>query len=500
VSQLLFQNLFFNHRSLAATGLILARLPPLLNSLNATNADNGSIPLANAFPCAGILLFFIDTIIQESNPIGAMKMSSLDLYRSKLRTAEEAVREIEPGDDIIVPLSAGEPPALLDALPGHSGLRGNRLFQMLSLRPAIEVPPERVRLVSMFLGAGDRPGFHSGRLDLLPNHFSDLPRLLRAMTANRVIMATVSPMDRDGNFSLGTNCDYTATLVHDAKTILLEVNEHMPRTYGDNQIHISQVTALIEHHVSLPVLAEPEITEKDAQIGRTIAEIIRDGDTLQIGFGAIPSAVMDFLQGHRDLGVYTELLPGKIVDLFQSGVITNEKKPLYRGQMTTTFALGCEKLYSFMQECPHLKMLPVDVCNDVRVISQIPNMVSINATVEVDFLGQCNSETVQGRYYSSTGGQTDFARGARLSENGRGIICLHSTTKDERLSKIVPALFPGSVVSTSKNDVDTIVTEYGAAVLKGKTIRERTQALIGIAHPKFREELAFAARKMGYLL
>ncbi|KEO80877.1 acetyl-CoA hydrolase/transferase family protein [Tumebacillus flagellatus] len=427
-------------------------------------------------------------------------MNDQTLYHQKLRTASEAVERIEPGDDILVPLSAGEPPALLDALPGQMKLRGNRLFQMLSLRPALDVPQERIRTVSMFLGSGDRPGFHDGSLDLLPNHFSDLPVLLREMTDNRVIMATVSPMDARGYFSLGTNCDYTATLLHDAKLILLEVNENMPRTFGRNQIHISQVAALVENHVPLPTLDEPQITDKDAKIGQQIADLIVDGDTLQIGFGAIPNAVMDFLSGHRDLGIFTELLPDRVVDLFEAGVITNQKKPLYTGQMTTTFALGSEKLYKFMNECAFLKMIPVDESNDVRMISQIPNLVSINSTVEVDFLGQCNSEMVKGRYYSSTGGQADFARGARLSKNGRGIICLHSTTKGDSVSKITPTLSPGSAVSTSKNDVDMIVTEYGVARLKGKTIRERTRALIDIAHPKFREELEFEARKMGYLL
>jgi acyl-CoA hydrolase len=421
-------------------------------------------------------------------------------YQSKLCTAEEAVRRIEPGDDIIVPLSAGEPPALLDALPGATHLQGNRLFQMLSLRPAIVVPPERIRLVSMFLGAGDRPGFHEGRVDLLPNHFSDLPILLRRYSANRVVMATVSPMDEHGYFSLGTNCDYTSTLIHDAKLVLLEVNENMPRTFGQNQIHIDQVTALIENHVPLPELPDPVIYDNDRRIGRTIADIIEDGDTLQIGFGAIPNAVMEFLKDHRDLGVWTEMLPDKIVDLFESGVITNRNKPLYEGQMTTTFALGSRKLYDFMHENPHLQMISVDESNDVRVISKLPQLVSINATVEVDFLGQCNSETVAGRYYSSTGGQADFARGSRLAEHGKGIICLHSTAKQGTISKIVPTLPPGAVVSTSKNDVDMIVTEFGMTDLKGKTIRERTKALIGIAHPAFREELEFQARKMGYLL
>ncbi|HEU4963942.1 MAG TPA: acetyl-CoA hydrolase/transferase C-terminal domain-containing protein [Bacilli bacterium] len=426
-------------------------------------------------------------------------MSHQPSYRDKRRTPEEAVRVIEPGDDIIVPLSAGEPPALLDALPTHTGLRGNRLYQMLSLRPAIHVDPERIRLVSLFLGAGDRPGFHEGRLDLLPNHFSDLPALLRQITENRVIMATVSSIDDKGYFSLGTNSDYTSTLLADAKAILLEVNENMPYTYGTNRIHISQVTALIENHVPLPSLPEPTITDKDTRISKRIAEIIRDGDTLQIGFGAIPNAVMDCLKDHKDLGIFTEMLPSRVVDLVESGVITNAKKTLHPGKITTTFALGDERLYHFMNHNPDLLMLPVDESNDLRVIGQVDNIVSINATVEVDFLGQCNSETVAGKYYSSTGGQSDFAKGVRLAKNGRGIICLHATAKQDTISKIVPVLPPGATVSTSKNDVDMIVTEYGLAQLKGKTIRERTRALIAIAHPKFREELTFQAQKMGYL-
>jgi acyl-CoA hydrolase len=427
-------------------------------------------------------------------------MTYTEQYTQKLRTAEEAVRLIEPGSDIIVPLSAGEPPALLDALPSHTELRGNRLFQMLSLRAPIEVPEERIKIVSLFLGAGDRPGFYDKRIDLMPNHFSDLPTLLRTCTSNRVIMATVSPMDANGYFSMGTNYDYTATLLDDAKLILLEVNEMMPRTFGQNQIHISQVGALIENHVDLPELPEPHISENDVKIGRTISELIRNGDTLQIGFGAIPNAVMDFLKDHRDLGIFTEMLPDKVVDLYQAGVLTGRLKPLYPGKMTTTFALGSRKLYDFMHENEDLLMLPVHESNDIRVISQIQNMVSINATVEVDFLGQCNSETIGGRYYSSTGGQSDFAKGVRLAEGGRGIICLHSTAKNETISKIVPVMPPGAAVTTSKNDVDMIVTEFGMAELKGKTIRERTQALIGIAHPKFREELQFQARKMGYLV
>ncbi|MGB8954474.1 MAG: acetyl-CoA hydrolase/transferase C-terminal domain-containing protein, partial [Tumebacillaceae bacterium] len=372
-------------------------------------------------------------------------MSFRSAYTEKMLTPDNAVRLIAPGDDIIVPLTAGEPPALLDALPGHEGLSGNRLFQMLSLRPALPIAPERLRIVSMFLGAGDRPGFHAGTIDLLPNHFSDVPALLQQMTRadQRVVMATVSPMDEQGYFSLGTNCDYTGALALTSKTVLLEVNEHMPRTYGKNQIHISQVTALVENHVPLPTIAEPTVTENDVTIGRTIADLIENGDTLQIGIGAIPNAVMDFLMGHRDLTIFTEMLPDKVVDLYQAGVITGSNNVLAPGKMTTTFALGSSKLYDFLHENRGVALLPVDQTNDLRIVAKHDNIVSINSTVEVDLLGQCNSEAVGGRYYSSTGGQSDFAKGVRLAKNGRGIICLHATAKRGEISKIVPVLPPG---------------------------------------------------------
>lgn len=423
-----------------------------------------------------------------------------DMYKNKLRTAEEAVQNIEAGDSIITPLGAGQPPALLSALPANRQLRHNCLYQMLPMYPTLSIAQERLKIISLFLSGMDRRDFQEKRIDLLPNHFSTVPTLLARREPHPVIMATVSPMDDEGYFSLGTNCDYTASLVPQAKCVLLEVNEYMPRTYGKNQIHISQVTACVENHNPLPTLAEPEITDTDEKIGRTIAEIIEDGDTLQIGFGAIPNAVMNFLTGHRNLGIFTEMLPDKVVDLYAAGVITNQRKCIYPGKTVATFAVGNQKLYHFMHENKDLLFLPVNETNDVRVIAQIDHFISINATLQVDFLGQCNSETLGTSYYSSTGGQADFSKGVRLSKDGRGIICLHSTAKGGSISRIVPTLPIGAAVSTSKNDVDIVVTEYGKAELRDKTIRERTRALIQIAHPKFREELEFEARKMGYLL
>lgn len=422
------------------------------------------------------------------------------MYQEKLVTADEAVAVIAPGDDIIVPILPGDPPALLDALERRNDLSNNRLFQMLSSRPFMKKKPEELRVVSMFLGGGDRKGFGTGEVDLLPNHFSDTPKLIEEITSERVLMLTVSPMDESGFFSMGTNCDYPGALLQSAKTIILEVNEHMPRTFGLNQIHISEVTHIIENSVALPELALPVITEKDRIIGNYVADMIKDGDALQIGFGAIPNAVMESLVNHKDLSIFTEMFPDKLVDLYESGAVSNKFRKDYPGKSTATFGFGSKRLYDFLHENEDIYMLPVTETNDIRNIAAQENLVAINATVEIDFLGQCNSEKIGSQYWSSTGGQAEFGIGARMVKGGRSIICLHSTTKNDTVSKIVPVLAAGTPVSTSKNDVDMIVTEYGVAKLRGKTIRERTEALIAVAHPNFREQLTEEAKKMGYLL
>lgn len=429
-------------------------------------------------------------------------MSYQEIYRAKCCTAEEAVQLIEPGEAIILPINPGEPPALLEALPSNYRLHDNKLFRMLSGYPILNVNQERIRQISQFLGAFERKAFSEGIIDLLPNHFSDIPLLLKLSTAptKRVIMSTVSPMDEEGNFSLGTSISHIGPLFGDAKSIILEVNKNMPRTFGEqNQIHISQVTALVENNYELPSLSNPILSDKDMKIGQTIADLINNGDTIQIGFGSMPNAVIEYLKGHRDLGIHTEMLPDKVVDLYENDCITNMNKNFFKGKTVATFALGSRKLYDFMDNNKDIHMLPCNVTNDPRNIAQLDNLVSINSTVEVDFLGQCNSEMVKGKYYSSTGGQADFAKGVRMTENGRGIICLYSTAKNDTISKIVSALPQGAVVTTSKNDVDIVVTEYGKAELKGKTIQDRTEALIKIAHPKFRDQLTFEAVQRGFL-
>jgi len=427
-------------------------------------------------------------------------MKFTEEYREKLRSVDEVIGLIKEEVDIVTPLLTGEPYLLMKKLETYDGLRGNRLFQMLSSRDVIEVAPEKLKIISMFLGAAERKAFKEGKIDLLPNHFSDIPKILQHITKDLVVMATVSPMDENGYFSLGTNCDHTAALLPFAKTVLLEVNEYMPRTFGENQIHISQVNAFIEHHEPLPEAKEARISDKDKQIGEYVAQLIKNGDTLQIGFGSIPNAIMDNLSSHRHLSIHTEMIPEKIIELFHNGAVTNENNPFQKGKMTATFASGSQKLFDFLHENQDVYMMPVNKTNHIYELAAFKNLVTVNATVEVDFLGQANSEMIGDTYWSSTGGQADFQLASRLIDGGRGVLCLHSTTKGDMISKIVPILKPGSPISTSKNDIDYVVTEYGIAQLRGKTVRERTKELIRIAHPKFREELTFEAKKMGYLI
>ncbi len=275
----------------------------------------------------------------------------------------------------------------------------------------------------------------------------------------------------------------------------------MPRTFGRNQLHVSQVLGWTE--VSRPLVEVPVPLPNDADrtIAASVAARVPDGATLQAGIGSIPCALLEGLHDHRDLGIHTELLSDGLIDLVERGVVTGTRKRLEPGKVVTTFALGTQALYDFLHENPAVELLPVDYVNDPRVIAQEPCFVSINATTEVDLVGQCASETVAGRYWSSSGGQADFARGAMYSERGLAFVVLRSTanTPDGEVSRIRASLTPGSMVTTLKNTVDHVVTEYGVADMRGRSISQRAAALIAIAHPRFRDELSAQARELGYL-
>jgi acyl-CoA hydrolase len=415
---------------------------------------------------------------------------------------EDVLAFVPARADIVVPLSNGEPDALLDALEAHAGeLEGVRVHQMHARRERAYIRGEfgdHLRHVSYFLSDATRRAYWCGTVELVPNHFSEVPRLLTTETRCSLVVARCSPPDRHGYVSLGTNADYTASLIGRAP-FFCEVDPQMPRTFGDNELHVSQLVGLCEHDAALDELDAAEPGEEDRAIAAMIAERVPDRATVQVGIGAISNAVIDALIGHRDLGIHTELLSDGHMRLVEAGVVTGTHKRQRRNKVVATFCLGHRALYDWLDENPAVELIRVDWVNDPRVIAREPNFVSINATTEVDLMGQCASETVAGRYWSSSGGQADFARGAMYSDGGKAFVALRATTKEGSRSRVRLHLTEGSVVTTLKNTVDHVVTEYGVAELRGRSLRERAERLIAIAHPAFREELERDARRAGLL-
>jgi acyl-CoA hydrolase len=416
--------------------------------------------------------------------------------------AAAVVDLLEPGTNVIVPLANGEPVAVLDAIEAAAevgGLEGVRVHQMHALhdRPYLDGRyGDRLRHISYFLSAITRPRFHDGGVDLVPCNFSEVPALLRRLPRPLIVAAT-SPPDRHGYVSLGTNSDYVAPFIGQVP-FFVEANPQMPRTSGRNSIHLSQVAGWCEVDRSL-VEVEPAVPdETDARIAAFVAERIPDGACVQAGIGSIPNGILAALRDHRELGIHTELLSDGVIDLVEQGIATGVRKVRRPGKVVGTFALGTRRLYEFLDGNPAVELLPVDWVNDPRVIAQERGFVSINATLQVDFLGQAASETIGGRYWSGSGGQADFARGAMYSQGGQGFLVLPSTAVEGTVSRIVPHLDLGSAVTTVKNTVDKVVTEFGVAELRGGTIRDRTHALIEIAHPKFQADLETAARERGW--
>lgn len=417
-------------------------------------------------------------------------------------TPPDAVLDhIGPHADLIVPIANGEPVALLDAIEAAADrLTGVRVHQMHVLRDRPYLHGafgDRLRHVSYFLSHVTRPRFAAGQIDLVPNHFSQVYALLRQRCRDPLVIAAASPPDRHGYFSLGTGADYAASFIGRAR-YFIEANPAMPRTFGRNQLHLSQVVGWTERETPLVEVPPAEPGHADRLIASHVAARIPDGSTIQTGIGAIPNAILSALSGHRALGVHTELLSDGVIDLVEAGVVTGARKRINRTKTVGTFALGTRRLYDFIADNTAIELWPVSYVNDPRRIGGEPNFVSINATVEVDLLGQCASETIGGRYWSSSGGQADFARGAMHSDGGQGFIVCRSVT-DEGVSKIVPAFGPGTVVTTDKNTVDKIVTEWGVAELRSRTLRERAAALIAIAHPDHRDRLAHEAMRLRYL-
>jgi acyl-CoA hydrolase len=405
---------------------------------------------------------------------------------------------------IVVPTGVGEPPTLLAELSEQRcKFQGVQVAQILPLRKFAyfdQATVDNVRHSAYFFGGASRPGGQEGWIDFIPAYFSELPMLVeRGLTPADVVFSMASPMDDHGYFSLSLGADYTMAAVAKARVIVLEVNPNVPFANGNCLVHISQVTALVESSEPILEVGLPKIGPVQEAIGKYVAELIPDGATLQIGYGGIPDAVVMQLTHKHDLGIHTEMIGDGIMSLVEAGVVTNRRKNYFPGKMLATFALGSKKLYQFMHRNPALEMHPVEFTNDPYLAGLNDNLHAINATMQIDFLGQCGSESLGFAPYSGTGGQADFVRAANRSKGGKAFIVLPSTAKDDTISRIVPTLSPGTHVTTSKNDINYVVTEYGVAQLRGKTAKQRTEALIGIAHPKFREELRAAAKAVKLL-
>lgn len=411
--------------------------------------------------------------------------------------AHTAIKIIRDGMRVLIGSGAAAPLALVEALCAHAHeVRDVEVCQLLTLGPAPYVAPEfsgHIRHNAFFIGPNTRGAVGDGRADFTPVFLSEIASLIRGPLPIDVALVQVSPPDAHGFCSLGVSVDIVKPAVDCAKVVIAEINAQMPRTHGDAFIHMSRFAHAVAVDHPLPELEAEVMTETTSILGNHVASLVRDGDTLQLGIGAIPNAVLAALHNHRDLGIHTEMFSDGVVTLVERGVVTNSRKTLHRGKLVTSFVMGTKRLYDFVHDNPALEMHPSHYVNDPFIIARNRGMVAVNSALAVDLTGQVCADSLGSRFYSGVGGQVDFVRGAARSEGGRPIIALPSTARNGSLSRIVLDLEPGSGVTTSRNDVHFVVTEYGIAALHGKTIRERVRALVAVAHPAFRDDLMAGA-------
>ena len=413
-------------------------------------------------------------------------------YETHLTTAEEAVTHIKSGDRVVVAHACGEPSYLLDAMVANaSAYRDVELVHMVAMGKGDYCKPEyaeNFRHNAIFVGGSSREAVADGRADFTPSFFFEVPRLFSTTMPVDVALVMVTPPDENGMCSLGVSVDYTQEAVKQAKLVIAQINPQMPWTGPNSLVSVKDLDVIVEHDAPLIELKPGKIGEIEKAIGEHCASLVPDGATLQLGIGAIPDAVLLFLKDKKDLGIHSEMFSDGVVELAEAGVITNAKKSLNPGKFVVAFLMGTKRLYDFVNHNPDVDMRPVDYVNHPFVVAQNDNLISINSCVQVDLMGQVASETVGSKQISGVGGQVDFVRGASAAKGGVSIIAMPSTVKG-KISKIVPLLDEGAAVTTSRNDVDYIVTEYGVAHLKGGTLRQRARNLIAIAHPDFRDEL-----------
>lgn len=415
-------------------------------------------------------------------------------FASRIVSAEEAVKHIKNGQRVALSHAAGTPQMCVEALVNQANLFQNvEIYHMLCLGEGKYMAPEMAphfRHVTNFVGGNSRKAIAENRADFIPAFFYEVPSMIRKDIIHiDVAIVQLSMPDENGYCSFGVSCDYTKQAAESAQLVIGEINRQTPYVHGDNLIHISQLDYIVEADYPVYTLPQAKVGEVEEAIGRNCAKLIEDGSTLQLGIGAIPDAVLLFLKDKKDLGIHTEMFSDGVLELVRSGVITGKKKTLHPEKMIATFLMGTENVYRFVNNNPDVGLYPVDYVNDPRIISQNDNMVSINSCIEVDLMGQVVSECIGPMQFSGTGGQVDYVRGAAWSKNGKSIMAMPSTAKNGTASRIVPIITESAAVTTPRNEVDYVITEYGIAHLKGRTLRQRAEALIAIAHPDFREEL-----------
>ena len=430
-----------------------------------------------------------------------------ELYHSRLTTADELASRVESGWTLGMDAALAQTPAIMSALAERAGrdeLSGVKVQTLLDVYPyefyADSSLSGKLNGVSWFSSGGARKAVNGGYADFIPSYYRDIPGLIRSFYEYDAFCVSVSPMDKHGYFSLATTSSYSQAMLSKAKRVFVEVNRYQPRAVCGLQIHVSQVDAIVEHDAPLPELPPVKLDEVSVTIGNLIAEQIPDGACIQLGIGAIPYATGMALKAKHDLGIHTEMFTDSMVELIACGAVNNSKKQIHPGKSVTTFAYGSKRIYDYIDDNPAIEILPVDYVNDPNVICRNDNMISINAALEVDLWGQVCAESVGTKHMSGSGGQIDYVRGACQSRGGKSFIAFSSTAKGGTISKIKPILTPGAVCTTSKNDVDYIVTEYGLAHLRGHSLAERAKQLIAIAHPDFRDELTFEAKKRGIMI
>src|SRR5271169_4667745 len=425
-------------------------------------------------------------------------------YKRKLRTADEALQCVQSGMRVYIQPGCAEPETLVEALMRRGPfVEDVEVVHMMTMGAAPYVAKEMAghfRHNAVFIGANVREAINDGRADYTPIYLSEIEELFEsgAMPID-VALLTLSPPDSNGFCSFGVGVDTSLTAAKCARYVVAQINGQMPRTYGDSFIHVNDLDVVVESSRPLCEIKRPTVTDMNVAIARNVASLIEDGSVLQTGIGGIPDAVLPFLSDRKDLAVHSELVSDGVIPLIEAGVITGARKSFRPRKIILGFAIGSKRLFDFVDNNPIFEFHPTAYTNDPILIARNDNMVAINSALQIDLTGQVCSDSIGSQFYSGIGGQVDFLRGASRSKGGKPVIAISSTAKDGRISRIVPMLSPGAGVVTSRGLVRYVVTEFGVAYLHGKSIRERAQALINIAHPKFREELYEFCEKTRWL-